>query len=439
MNLNDSDFYLNLCLQTVSTIRADKLVAENLSVQSGFFHFFNELTWPVDRGIHVIGSGKAAYAMAFAVEQIAAAHMRGGVVVTKYGHGGPLTHLELIEAGHPVPDAMGEYGVSKTMTYLSQLGPDDLVLCLISGGASALWCDPADEIGLEDMQTCSSILLRCGASIQEMNAVRKHLSVFKGGQLLRYTKGAKVIGMLISDVPGDETDVIASGPTVPDTSTFLDALAVLEKHQVISEMPQSVWNRLRKGANGDIPETIKKGDPLLDQVFCRIIGTNHMAVKHASHILEESGFTCVVRQNIVTGDVMEAAFALAEKALKHTNMDKMAFIQGGETTVQHTGKGKGGRNQHWVLAVLSYLLQRKSDWAGRSFSIFSFGTDGSDGPTEVNGAWACTSDNHKLQEVETHLNNHNSYHYFREQGGHIITGPTQTNVMDVMGIIITQV
>jgi glycerate 2-kinase len=391
--------------------------------------------------IHVIGAGKAGAAMAQAVEKLhLPPALRGeSLVSVKYchtsSHGSKLKWIELNECGHPVPDERGVRGAQRIAEIATAAGVDDLVICLISGGASALLPLPAPPVTLDEKQTVTKLLLASGATIHEINAVRKHISLIKGGQLARMAYPARVLALILSDVIGDDPDVIGSGMTAPDLSTFARARAVLETYGLLESAPASIRQRLEKGARGEIPETPKPGDPVFERVENLIVGSNRLAVETAASRARELGFRTMILSTLVEGETREIArmhAAIArEIALYGRPLARPAcLISGGETTVTLRGKGLGGRNQEFVLAAAIGI-------AGLDRTVvLSGGTDGTDGPTDAAGAIA---DGHTLAravDAEQYLAANDSYHFFEKLGDLLITGPTNTNVMDVHVILL---
>lgn len=390
------------------------------------------------RNIYVIGAGKAAAAMAVATEQLLGDLITGGLVTTKYGHRLPARYITIQEAAHPVPDENSVAAVHETLQLLGNAGKDDLVLCLLSGGASALWCDVPAGLALADVQQAFDVLIKSGAGIREINTVRKHLGSIKGGQLVRYCGGAKVFACIISDVPGDDLAVIASGPTVPDDATFRDAVDILLKYQLWHRLPQSIQQFLEKGLQHLLPETPGPGT-LFNHTYNTIIGSNHIALQAAAAKAAALGYQVHLIPQPVTGDAATAARDLIQLAATWQGEKPLCILQGGETTIQVTGAGKGGRNQHLALAALQALAQLPGDIAD-TITLLSGGTDGSDGPTDAAGAIA---DRNTLQEavqkklsIADYLQQHDSYHFFEQTNSLLITGPTQTNVMDVMLVLV---
>jgi len=389
------------------------------------------------RKIHVVGAGKAGAAMAQAIERLGLpAEKRGeSLVNVKYGHLAKLRWIQLNESGHPVPDEPGVRGARRIAEIATGAGAEDLVICLISGGASALLPFPAPPVTLEEKQTVTKLLLACGATIHEINAVRKHISGIKGGQLVRMAYPARVLALILSDVIGDNLDVIGSGTTAPDASTFSIARAVLEKYEILGRAPANIRDRLESGAHGAIRETPKRGDPAFARVQNLIVGSNRLAVEAAALRARELGFHTLILSTQIEGETREIArmhAAIAKEIVQYGRPvpRPACVISGGETTVTLRGNGSGGRNQEFVLAAAL-------DIAGLEQAVvLSGGTDGTDGPTDAAGAIADGYTLARGPEAQRHLDANDSYHYFEELGDLVITGPTNTNVMDVRVMLV---
>lgn len=382
--------------------------------------------------IFVIGAGKASAAMGQAVEELLGSRIKQGIVVTKYRHGLALNHIQCMEAGHPLPDHNGLLAVERTLATLRLAGPNDIILCLISGGASALWADLPAGITLGEARQTTHLLLGSGADIREMNTVRKHLSLIKGGQLLRCAPGANWISLVISDVPGDDLEVIASGPTVADTSTFSEACSIIEKYGLETRLPASVVTNLITGRDGQLPETVRPGDPVLEHVTNLIIGKNEDALIGAKIEAERLGYATRVINSNLQGDVAVAAKEIFAQILAYNGRTPACLLTGGETTVTLTGNGKGGRNQQLALYFLDEMV--RSD-PGRKLTFLAAGTDGTDGPTDAAGAFA---DKSVIRQASLlgmdplkYLTANDPYHFFQNAGALLKTGSTQTNVMDI--------
>jgi hydroxypyruvate reductase len=387
------------------------------------------------RNIYVVGAGKAGVSMARAAERVLGRRIARGLLNVKYGQTAKLRRVELNECGHPVPDRNGVEGARRIAEIAADAGAEDLVLCLISGGASALLPLPADPITLDEKQETTKLLLACGADIHEFNAVRKHISRIKGGQLARLASPAAVLSLLLSDVIGDDLDVIGSGPTAPDASTFARARAILEKYEICNRVPAAVRERIERGVRGELPETPKPDDPVFARVRNLVVGSNRLAVNRAFAAARELGFRALVLSTFVEGETreiarMHAAIAREIVASGRPLKPPACVITGGETTVTLRGEGLGGRNQEFVLAAAI-------DIAGlRNVVILSAGTDGSDGPTDAAGAIADGRTLGRNPRAPEFLARNDSYHYFESLGDLIVTGPTHTNVMDVRLILV---
>jgi hydroxypyruvate reductase len=389
--------------------------------------------------IFVIGAGKASAAMAQAVERVLGRQISGGLINVKYGHTAKLKRVELNQCGHPDPDEAGVRGAARIAAIAEQAGERDLVICVISGGASALLPAPAAPVTLAEKQAITRLLLHCGAVIGEINAVRKHISSIKGGQLARLAFPATVISLLLSDVIGDSLDVIGSGPTVADASTFADAQAVLRKYGIDRKAPAAVRERIERGVAGEIPETPKPGDPALSRTQNLVVGSNILAVTAAAAKARELGLRTMVLSTFIEGETrdvarMHAAIARQARVYGQPVRGPACIITGGETTVTIRGDGKGGRNQEFALAA-ALDLDGLDD-----VLILSGGTDGTDGPTDAAGALAdgrtCQRAAKLGLSAKEYLANNDSYHFFEPLGDLLITGPTNTNVMDVRLILI---
>ncbi len=388
--------------------------------------------------------GKAAYPMAKAVSDLAGDILTEGVVITKYGHAGKTAlpgKVRLFEAGHPIPDQNGVHGTAEIIRMLERHAADEtLFLCLISGGGSALLVAPYGGITLADKQQVTDLLLKAGAAIQDLNTVRKHLSCVKGGRLAELARPARTISLILSDVIGDPLDVIASGPTSPDHSTFADAVAVIDRYRLRDRIPGQVLEILLRGSRGEIPDTPKEGSPVFAKIENRIIGSNKKAIEIAAVRAKELGYEVTVLSSELQGEAREAAAWLAGKAEESRSRAesmpgrKICLISGGETTVTVRGNGVGGRNTELALAFAQKIKDHKD------ITFLSAGTDGTDGPTDaagaiVDGETISRAEVMKLP-AEEFLNNNDSYSFFKETGELLITGPTGTNVMDIQIVLI---
>jgi glycerate 2-kinase len=386
------------------------------------------------RNVYIIGAGKASAQMARAVERLLGARVTDGLINLKYGHGvkdgdgAKLRRVQINECGHPIPDRRGVAGARRIAEIASQAGPDDLIVALISGGASALLPLPAPPITLAEKQKTTRLLLHCGASIHEINCVRKHISRIKGGQLARLAYPATLLTLILSDVIGDDLDVIGSGPTVPDSSTFADARAILEKYRIPDLLPLAA------------EETPKPGDKIFEKTRNVIVGSNALAVDAAAEEARRLGLHTAVLSTFVEGEAREvarvhAAIAKEIHASGRPVPRPACVISGGETTVTVRGKGLGGRNQEFALAAAIDIAG-----FGDNMLILSGGTDGTDGPTDATGAIADSSTLNRAQalglDAAAFLRNNDSYHFFEAIGDLIKTGPTGTNVADIHLILV---
>jgi hydroxypyruvate reductase len=389
--------------------------------------------------VYVVGAGKASAAMAVALEDILGERITAGWVNTKYGYTAPTRRIHLHEAGHPVPDARGAEGSRQIVSLLRGAGAQDLVFCLISGGGSALLNLPAEDITLDEMGTLTQILLRCGSTINEINAVRKHVSQLKGGDLARVAYPAQVISLIVSDVIGNPLDVIASGPTSPDPTTFAQALGVLERYNITADVPASIVRHLQRGAAGEIPETPKAGDPVFQRTHNLVVASNEHAARAASDKARELGLHSLLLSTFVEGEAREVAkvFAAIARGIAYNGhpLPRPALVvAGGETTVTVRGRGLGGRNQELALAAVPYIAGLEQ------VLLVALGTDGTDGPTNAAGA-VCTGPTmyravQQGLDVGKYLADNDAYHFFQTLGDLLITVPTNTNVNDLTFVFV---
>ena len=389
--------------------------------------------------ILVVGAGKAVAPMAKALEEMLGDRIDSGILVVKDGHSLPLKKILVREASHPVPDERGVAGTLEILKLLEGAGPRDLVLCLISGGGSALLIAPAEGISLPDKQATTRSLLACGATIHEINTIRKHLSRAKGGQLARAAHPAGVLSLILSDVVGDDLDVIGSGPTVPDRSSFQDTLDIFTRYGIWDRIPPPVRERVSQGVKGALPETPKPGDPAFDGCAQVLVGSCLRALAAAAESAERLGYRSLILSSKIEGEAREVAKAFAAVGKEvlssgHPLKPPACILTGGETTVTLQGNGRGGRNQEFVLAGALAL-----DGTNRVV-LLAGGTDGTDGPTDAAGALAdgLTIRRAKALGMDPHafLKRSDSYHFFKALDDLIITGPTRTNVMDVYMLLV---
>jgi hydroxypyruvate reductase len=389
--------------------------------------------------IFLVGGGKATAPMARALEELLGDRIDAGIINVKYGFTDDLRFTEIREANHPLPDQNGVDGTKNILDCLTSAEEKDLIFSLISGGGSALLPQPAGTITLVEKQNLTRNLLECGASIDEINAIRKHISASKGGQMARAAHPATTVNLMLSDVVGDKMDVIASGPFVPDMSTFEEAWEIIEKYG-LRDIPDAVTEHLKKGMEHAIPETPKKGESIFDRVHNFVIGSNILALEAARAEAEKMGYTALILSSMIEGETREVArvhAAIAKEILKSGRpvQPPACIISGGETTVTIQGKGLGGRNQEFSLAAALDLTKLPP-----RVVILSGGTDGNDGPTQAAGAIVDPLTVHKGKNkgmaAEAYLEDNDSYHFFQKIDEMLVTGPTNTNVMDVRLIIV---
>jgi glycerate-2-kinase len=389
----------------------------------------------------VVGGGKATGKMAEVLEEILGERIDGGIVnilegtATEYR----ARRVKLVEAGHPLPTKKGMEGAEEMMELVGELGEKDLVICLLSGGGSALMPYPVQGVSLAELRRTNELLLKSGAAIHEVNAVRKHLSRIKGGQLAKAARPARVISLIISDVVGDRLDTIASGPTYPDSTSFRDAMEVVERYGLTDDLPKSVVDHLQKGARGEIPETPKMEDEFFRNTIHEIIASNTDAVEAVAKVGRAHGLNVFVLTTRMEGEAREVGANIAAVARRVTETGAPVprpalLISGGETTVTVRGEGPGGRNQELVLSAAIEISSQ------RNVAVTSFGTDGIDGPTDAAGALAdgFTIERAKQEGLDPadHLRRNAPYTFFKKLGDLLFTGPTGTNVMDVAVLLV---
>ncbi len=385
----------------------------------------------------VVGAGKAAAAMAAAVET----HWPhdsalDGLVVTRYGHSLPTHKIQIIEAGHPLPDINGVQASRQILTMVKQLKPEDLLLCLFSGGGSSLLSLPMSGITLQDLRDLTHQLLCCGATIQEINTVRKHLSDIQGGKLA-VACNAPIHTLIISDVTGDDPTHIASGPCTPDSTTYAEAMAVLNRYEI--NTPLAIQEMLIAGSQQQLDETPKPGSPCFNQVENRIIACAHQSLLEAQDFFQKNNIATFILGDTVTGEASEVAkvyAALAKEINQHSQFLKppVALLSGGETTVTVKGQGRGGRNTEFLLSLLVALNGLDNTYA------IACDTDGVDGSEKNAGAVIAPNSLSRAKvlgmNAKSYLTNNDSYHFFEQLDDLVITGPTHTNVNDYRAILI---
>jgi hydroxypyruvate reductase len=396
-------------------------------------------TYPLSelQKIYIVGAGKAGAPMAQAAVQILGERVDRGVVIVKEGYAGDVAQIGRVsirEAGHPLPDRRGVQAASEVFELLQGTQAEDLVLCLISGGGSALLVSPVEGVSLGDLQELTELLLASGATINEINALRKHLETLKGGQLARLSASARVATLILSDVVGDPLEVIASGPTVPDPTTYNGAIAILERYGITEKVPTAIVRHLQRGMAGEFPETPKPGDPVFENVDNLIVGSNLQAAEAALEQAEREGFNVLLLSTYLQGEAREAGRALGAIARQIAADGRpvprpACIVVGGETTVTIRGEGKGGRNQELALGAVA-------DLAGvPRVALITLATDGGDGPTDAAGAVVTGETLERGRQAGLdpfeHLARNDAYHYFQPLGDLLKPGPTQTNVNDL--------
>jgi hydroxypyruvate reductase len=394
--------------------------------------------------VFVLGAGKAGAPMAQAVESVLSDRIHAGHVVVKTGHTAPTTQVTLAEASHPRPDAAGVAAGRRILALVEEAGPNDLVIALLSGGGSALLVGPAPGITLGDLQALTDALLASGATIQEVNCLRKHCESLKGGQLARAAAPATLLTLALSDVVGSPLDVIASGPTVPDATTWDDAWTIVRRYALTDRLPESIVRRLRAGLAGEIPDTPKPGDPLFDRTHTVVVADNRVAALAAQQRAAELGYATLLLTTYLEGEAAQVgrvAVALGREiqASAAPLAPPACVILGGETTVTlGTSPGRGGRNQE--LALSAALALDGNDGINDGITVVSLATDGTDGPTDsaggiADGATAARGRALGL-DPEHHLRSHDAYPFLQATHDLLLTGPTQTNVNDLVFVFV---
>lgn len=390
------------------------------------------------KNIYVIGFGKASGHMAVALEDMLRERITSGVVNVRYGYSAPCRIVKVNQAGHPLPDNAGIQGTREILRLVNNVGENDLVFCLISGGGSALFELPCNGITLEELRETTELLLKCGARIDEINAVRKHISQVKGGRLAKLCKG-EIVSLVLSDVVNDPLDAIASGPTSPDNTVFLDCERILTKYRISHEVPLSVKKHIQSGFEGKAEETPKKTDTAFRKIHHVIIGNICTALQASSGKAKELGYHTTIHSSPVEGEAREAAkvFGIIAREIRASGNPikrPACIIAGGETTVTMQSYGLGGRNQEFTLSAALEIDGLEN------IVILSAGTDGADGNTDAAGAIAdgltITRAKDLKIDAEAYLSGHNAYVFFKGLNDLVITGPTKTNVMDIMVLLI---
>lgn len=438
---NIRDDILQVIRSAIRSVHGDTAVRRHVQFSQGVLRIdSSDIAMDLYERIFVLGAGKASAHMAHGLEELLGDRINDGLISVKYDHTVDLQRLKLAEAGHPTPDKNSVKAAQATMRLAQSWHEKDLVFCLLSGGASSLWCLPQEPITLTDKIITTEALLRCGAEIHEMNTVRKHLSAIKGGRLATAVYPAQLITLAISDVIGDDMTAIGSGPTVADPTTFQDSWMILEKYNLTSVLPNTVIEFLQAGVAGHIVETPKPHEALFKRNLECIVASNKLALQAAQEAAHELGYTTQIIGTDISGEACHVGRELAHKAKQtaaqaNEGTQRMILLAGGETTVTVTGHGKGGRNQELALSAAMELE------GVENVVLASVGTDGTDGPTDAAGAIVDGSTVRRGRQLgmdaKAYLADNNSYVYFDRLGDLIQTGPTGTNVMDLQVIAIT--
>jgi glycerate-2-kinase len=437
--MNKRDEIYSIFKAGLDAVNPYRLISQSMKIEGNILNIKN-ISYDLSRfnNIFVIGAGKATSPMAQAVENILGDRISDALIIVKYGHSSTLKKIRQIEAGHPLPDEAGVKGTEEILRLLKDVDEKTLIICLISGGGSALLVSPADGITLKEKKEVNRLLLSSGARIDEINAVRKHLSRVKGGRLAEKVYPATLITLILSDVIGDRLDVIASGPTVPDNTTFKDTMSVIEKYYLKDKLPVSVMKILEQGLKGEIKETPKEWDAFFKKNSVFVIGSLKDAISAAKEKAVSMGYDTEIIASEIQGEARDAGRRLARKAKGIKGLG--CLISGGETTVTLKGKGLGGRNQELALA---FALEIEGIGGA---TMLSAGTDGTDGPTDAAGAIVDGETVIKAKgqglDPSAYLRDNDSYNFFKRldylsgEKHHLVTGPTGTNVMDMQILLV---
>ncbi|GAB4372013.1 MAG: glycerate kinase [Deltaproteobacteria bacterium] len=422
----------------VAAVEPGRLVRESMRADSEGISFRGDgeaLALPRDgiRSLYLVGGGKAGRRMGEAAASILGDRVTAGVLAVPRGQGGTIGPVRFLDAGHPVPDAGSAVAARRILSLLRAAGEEDLVIALVSGGGSSMISAPAEGISAEEMDAVTRILLRSGCDIRSLNVVRKHLSSVKGGRMAAAAYPARVVALLLSDTPGDDPSVLASGPFSPDPSTFVEAMRVLVRSRLCAEVPRSVRLHIERGVAGSVPETPKPGDPVFDRVRTVPVGSNGTALAAAAAAARRPGTRVAELPGFLGGEARECGRLFVERlralAGSAGGAREVVLIAGGETTVTVRGSGRGGRSQEFALAAA--LAMRE----GEGMAVLAAGTDGVDGPTDAAGAYADDSTAARARRAGRdpmdHLERNDAHSLFRALSDLLVTGPTGTNVADL--------
>lgn len=426
----------NILKSALKAVDPYNLIFEQIKRKKNKLYFKTGFEIDLDKfkNVYLLGIGKGVAPMARAVSKILDKNLISGDIIVKYEHGEPVDKINVHEAGHPIPDENTLKATSTVLGKLKTLNETDLVFVLLTGGGSALFEKLPDTVVLKDLQILNELLLGCGASIDEINCIRKHISYIKGGQLVRHIYPAKIVTLALSDVVGDDLSVIASGPTTPDESTFQDAMTIIKRYKIENKIPASILEVLNDGVSGSTAETPKSQDAIFNSVTNMVIGSNIIALKAAEAKAIKSGFNTLILTSMIQGEVKELSKVIESliREIHQSNIpiEKPAcLLIGGEPTLKVTGMGKGGRNQELALSVLTKNIEKP-------YLFLSCGSDGTDGPTDAAGAIVLNTTFQKADlldlNAKEYLKNNDAYNFFSPLRDLIKTGPTRTNVMDIM-------
>jgi hydroxypyruvate reductase len=446
--MNPPEDLRSIFLRAVERVDPLSMIPRSISVESGSIVIRSDgQTIREDlsdyRDIVVLGIGKASARMGKAMEAVLGGHLTRGTVITKYGHSEKLSKISVMEAGHPIPDGNGITGARLLQRIAIEADHRTLIILLISGGGSALFCLPREGVSLQDLQMMTGLLLESGADIQEMNCLRKHTSQVQGGLFARMSYPARTISVILSDVVGDRLDTIASGITAPDCTTFAQAKSILKKYRLEERIPRSIAEVIESGVRGGVLETPKEGDPAFRHVTNVLLGNNLAACREARSQGERLGYRACIITSSLTGEAREIAkfFTAMARDLDRGISDfprPALLVSGGETTVTIRGTGKGGRNQEMALAFLVDLMEDHPLF--RNIHFLSAGTDGNDGPTDAAGALVTGELAERTRSLGLDpaqlLRDNDSYTFFEATGALFKTGPTNTNVGDLQLLIV---
>lgn len=443
LNIPNIEKIKEILISTLNAINPEQIINNSVRFQNDFL-FIKEIPYQISnfRNIYLIGIGKASQLMAIRIMRQIGNLIHSGLVIAKVEE--PLQKNELlpkivtIQSSHPIPDEKSIFAAEEIIRFSKKITANDLVICLISGGGSALVTKPVEGLSLKVIQDLTLQLLRIGATINEINTIRKHLDVIKGGGLLSILYPAHVVTLILSDVMGDDLSMIASGPTVPDPTTYQDALNILHKYSITEGIDKNIIRHLNSGKNGIIAETLKENDPRFSKVQNIVIGNNLTGLLAAKQIAENVGYQCEIITEPLIGDTCDVGRKIAQiikEKLKNEKIEKpLCIISGGESTVNIKGRGHGGRNQE-VALYCAVEIDGLND-----VCVATLATDGEDGPTDAAGAIITGQTIQSARmlgiDAKNFLNNNDSYHFFDKVGGLIKTGSTGTNVNDINLIFI---